>query len=148
MTSSSKSGYHGKQKIGTCQGSWVCENKKCCFQSTSAENQPNRVNWKTVIGQNNLKMCSICVTYCRVWRLRGTQVSGFQPIYPTLQQFYHLGIHKYWQKNQHWYNLTVPGETNVKQGETGQQQQKNMAIEDIFYHDFHWRHGCGWGTSW
>ena len=30
-TSSSKSGYHGKQKIGACQGSWVCENKKCCF---------------------------------------------------------------------------------------------------------------------
>ena len=31
MTSSSKAGYHGKWKIGTCQGSWVCENKKCCF---------------------------------------------------------------------------------------------------------------------
>ena len=60
MTSSSKAGYHGKMQIGTCQGSWVCENKNCFFRSTSAENQPNRVNWKTVQGQKNLKMCNIC----------------------------------------------------------------------------------------
>ena len=31
MTSSSKAEYHGKWKIGTCQGSWVCQNTKCCL---------------------------------------------------------------------------------------------------------------------
>ena len=97
MTSSSKSGYHGKWKIGTCQGSWVCENKKCCFQSTSAENQPNRVNWKMVIGQMNLKMCSICEHISECEGCGAHNLVDFNP-FTKIATVYHLGIHKCWQK--------------------------------------------------
>ena len=49
--------------------------------------QPNRVNWKMVHGQKNLKMCSICEHIAERGRLQGMQVGGFQPIYKYCKQF-------------------------------------------------------------
>ena len=131
MTSSSKVGYHGKWKIGTCQGSWVCENKKCCFQSTSAENQPNRVNWKTVHGQKNLKMCSICEHIAECEGCGACKLVGFNP-FTNIATVYHLGTHKCWQKIsmdkiQHFQQKQMKSRGN----RTG--AAKNMAIEDISY---------------
>ena len=97
MVTNSKSGYHGYRKIGKCQGSWVCENPQCSFKCTSFNNQPNRINWKSVWGKKHLKVCEICDNIavregCGAWKL-----VDFNPK-PNEALVYHLGTHVCWKR--------------------------------------------------
>ena len=48
MSTSSKVDYKGIRKVGTCHGSWECQNSHCRFLDTSVDKQPNRIDWITV----------------------------------------------------------------------------------------------------
>ena len=60
MSTSSKMARKGIQKVGTCHGSWEFQNPYCGFVDTSHDNQPNRVDWLTVKGKKDVKLCSVC----------------------------------------------------------------------------------------
>ena len=62
MRTSSRTGFKGIRKVGYCHRSWVCPNAKHRVLSTSYQQQPNRVTWKTIIG-NKEKICQICEHY-------------------------------------------------------------------------------------
>ena len=62
MKTSSRSRYNGVCKVGKCLGSWICPNRSCTFRGTSHEHQANRINWKGVRGQKDIKLCQICET--------------------------------------------------------------------------------------
>ena len=131
MTSSLKVGYHGKRKIGTCQGSWVCENKNCFFRSISAENQPNRVNWTTFQGQKNLKMCNICGHIVEPEGCRACKLVDFNP-FTKIATVYHLGTHKFWQQiSTDKFRSFQQKQMRSKGRRMG--ATKMMAIEDISY---------------
>ena len=44
MSTSSKADYKGVRKVGTCHGSWQCQNPHCGFLDTSVDKQPNRID--------------------------------------------------------------------------------------------------------
>ena len=48
MSTSSKADYKGVTKVGTCHGSWECQNPHGGFLDTSVDKQPNRIDWITV----------------------------------------------------------------------------------------------------
>ena len=59
MSTSSKTAYKGIRKVGTCNGSWECQNPYCGFIDMSVDNQPNRVDWLTVKGKKDMKIYSV-----------------------------------------------------------------------------------------
>ena len=60
MQTSSRSKSTFTVKGGKCHGAWICRNKYCGFRSTSADNQPNYINMKRVLGHKDIKACQIC----------------------------------------------------------------------------------------
>ena len=60
MVSSSRLGFHGIRKIGTCGGNFACPNPRCEFRALSEGNQPNRVDFYFPRNQNQIKICRIC----------------------------------------------------------------------------------------
>ena len=50
-----------------------------------------------------------------------------------MQTVYHLDTHKCWQKKSTQIKFDTSSRSKCEAGETGQGQQKNMAIEDISY---------------
>ena len=60
MLTSSRKGFMGERCIGTCKGSFVCNNKACPFIRTSQFQQPNKVSWRNIRGNLNFKVCAIC----------------------------------------------------------------------------------------
>ena len=60
MLTSSKADYKGVRKVGTCHGSWECQNPHCRFLDTSVDKQPNRIDWITIKEKEDLKICSVC----------------------------------------------------------------------------------------
>ena len=72
MYTSFKTSYKGVRKVGTCHGSWECQNPYCGFIDTSVDNQPNRVDWLIVKGKKDVKICSIC-KHCKKTRMQSPQ---------------------------------------------------------------------------
>ena len=60
MLTSSREGFVGERRIGTCQGSFVCRNKQCPFVCTSKHTVPNKVSWKYMKAKRNICICNIC----------------------------------------------------------------------------------------
>ena len=60
MLTSSREGFFGERRIGTCKGSFQCCNKECPFIKTSHCHQPNRVSWRNV-------RCTSCESMCYLW---------------------------------------------------------------------------------
>ena len=60
MLTSSREGFFSERHIGTCKGTFECNNKQCPFIKTSHCHQPNRVSWRNVHGMHHVKICSIC----------------------------------------------------------------------------------------
>ena len=64
MVTSSREGFNGERRIGTCQGSFICNNDQCPFVLTSHNAAPNRVSWRYVRGRRTLRVCNICDSTC------------------------------------------------------------------------------------
>ena len=60
MLTSSREGFVGERRIGTCQGSFVCRNKQCPFVRTSRHAVPNKVSWRYMKAKRNIRICNIC----------------------------------------------------------------------------------------
>ena len=95
MLTSSCKGFMGEWYIGTCKGSFVCNNKTCPFIRTSQFHQPNKVSWRNIRGNLNFKVCAICDhvmqhIYCGAKKLVEYDFST------QIATVYHLGTHKCW----------------------------------------------------
>ena len=117
MKSSSRVGFSGIHRIGTCLGSYVCPNESCNFKSTSKNNQPNKVN-EINCEQKGQKIGKICEHYgvrecCGAQKL--VEFNRFQQNVIV----YHLGEHTCWQK--------VRGPQKNHQKRSG--HAKNMALQ-------------------
>ena len=53
MLTSSRDGLVG-ERIGTCQGSFVCRNVQCSFVWTSRDSVPNKVSWRFMKAKRNI----------------------------------------------------------------------------------------------
>ena len=128
MMTSSKSGYHGYRKIGKCEGSWVCNNPQCSFKLTSFNNQPNRINWKSVRGKKCLKVCEIC-DHIAVWE--GCGVRKLKDFNPKTNEalVYHLGTHVCWSRTDTDEIQQIHMDKAKSSRRTG--SAKQMALEDI-----------------
>ena len=60
MVTSSREGFPGDRRIGTCQGSFVCRNDQCPFVQTSPGCVPNKVSWRYIKSRKNIRICNIC----------------------------------------------------------------------------------------
>ena len=93
MTTSSREGFQGYRRIGTCEGSFVCRNECCPFVATSRNHVPNRASWRSLKGHRNMRICAICDRTgfregCGAKKLvEFNEVSGIATVY-------HLGSHK------------------------------------------------------
>ena len=96
MQTSSRAGYLGLRKIGTCQGSYICNNNACAFRTTNPDGYPNRMNWKNVRGQP-LKICSICEHIAQREGCGAVKMVEFNPV-TNIASVYHMGYHCCWVK--------------------------------------------------
>ena len=55
MRTTSKTGFRGIRKVGTCQGSWCCQNEECSFLKTEKTK-----NTSHFVNQAGLKVCYSC----------------------------------------------------------------------------------------
>ena len=97
MHTTSKEGFTGIRRIGTCLGSFVCKNDQCPFILTSPERVPNKVNWRVPRGKRHLRICIICD------HIAVRQGCGAKKLieYDNLRMVatvYHLGEHTCWTK--------------------------------------------------
>ena len=60
MVTSSREGFIGERRIGTCLGSFVCHNEQCPFVCTSRDSVPNKVSWRHIRAKRNICICNIC----------------------------------------------------------------------------------------
>ena len=54
MLTSSREGFVGERRIGTCQGFFVCSNKQCPLVQTSKNSVPNKVSWRFLKAKRNI----------------------------------------------------------------------------------------------
>ena len=95
MLTSSREGFMGERRIGTCKGSFVCNNKACPFIRTSQFQQPNKVSWRNIRGNLNFKVCAICDHVAQRIYFGAKKLVEYD--YTTrIATVYHLGIHKCW----------------------------------------------------
>ena len=93
MLTSSCERFYGERRIGTCKGSFICNNRQCPFIQTSHCGQPNKVSWRNVTGIYHFKVCAICDhvaqrNYCGAKKLIEYDYST------KIATVYHLGTHK------------------------------------------------------
>ena len=93
MLTSSREGFFGERRIGTCKGSFQCCNKECPFIKTSHCHQPNRVSWRNVRGVHHMKVCAICDHVAEHLNCHAKKLIEYD--YSTqVATVYHLGQHK------------------------------------------------------
>ena len=88
MRTSSKSGFRGIVKVGTCLGSWECTNKNCSFLST--EGKPNWWHWEYKGGAKACYSCGLYAVQVHCGARKYVQ-HGRNADYATV---FHLGKHK------------------------------------------------------
>ena len=93
MVTSSQEGFNGERRIGTCQGSFICNNDQCPFVLTSHNAAPNRVSWRYVRGRRTLRVCNICDQVAQREGCGARKVIEYD--YGThMATVYHLGDHR------------------------------------------------------
>ena len=60
IMTTTRSGYVGELRIGTCMGSYICRNPNCPFVLTSRNHAPNKVSWRIPRGRRGVGICTIC----------------------------------------------------------------------------------------
>ena len=96
MSTSLKTSYKGVRKVGTCHSSWKCQNPYCGFIDTPVDNQPNRVDWLTVKGKKDVKICSVCKHIAKRQGCRAHKLIDYNPK-TKLAIVFHMGTHKCWK---------------------------------------------------
>ena len=124
MLTSSCKGFMGERRIGTCKGSFVCNNPDCPFIKTSQCHQPNKVSWRNVCGNMNFKVCAICDhvaqrIYCGAKKLVEYDYSS------RIATVYHLGNHKCWPQLSNR-NSSGHEQLVLPQGVTGSAKQVRL----------------------
>ena len=96
MSTSSKAKYKDVRKVGTCHRSWECQNPYCRFMDTSVDKRPNRIDWITVKGKKDLKICSV---YKHIAKRRGCGSCKLIDYNPKtkIAVVFHIGKHKCWR---------------------------------------------------
>ena len=97
MRNSSENKFPGITKKGYCQGNYVCPNNKCPFMDFSTGKHPNKMHWKTFLGDGNKKVCEICDYYTVLDGCVARKQVQFDPVTNTAL-VYHLGLHTYQSK--------------------------------------------------
>ena len=97
MHTTSKEGFTGIRRIGTCLGSFVCRNDDCPFICTSSERVPNKVNWRVPRGKRHLRICTIC-DHIAVREGCGAKKLVEYDNLRMVATVYHLGEHTCWAK--------------------------------------------------
>ena len=93
MSTSSKTSYKGVRKVCTCHGSWECQNPYCGFIDTSVDNQPNIVDWLTVKGKKDVKICSVCRHIAKRQGCGAHKLIDYNPK-TKIAIVFHMGTHK------------------------------------------------------
>ena len=93
MLTSSREGFVGQRRIGTCLGSYVCRNRKCPFVLTSKDRVPNKVSWRIPRGRRSVCMCSICDPIGHREGCGARKLVEYDKIL-KIATVYHIGDHK------------------------------------------------------
>ena len=88
MRTSSKAGFNGIRKVGTCLGSWECVNDNCSFLSTEG----NR-NWWHFEYKNGTRCCYSCGSFASQIPCGARKLVQFS-FGSKIAQVYHIGSHK------------------------------------------------------
>ena len=92
MLTSSREGFIGERRIGTCLGSFVCCSEQCPFVHTSRDSVPNKVSWRNVRAKRNYRICNICDKVAQCEGFGACKLIEYD--YKTqLATVYHLGNH-------------------------------------------------------
>ena len=92
MVTSSREGFIGERRIGTCLGSFVCCNEQCPFVCTSRDCVPNKLSWRNVRAKRNIHICNICDQVAQHEGCGACKLIEYD--YEThLATVYHLGNH-------------------------------------------------------
>ena len=87
LRTSSRVGLVGKRKIGSCQGSYICENKKCSYLST--EGKPNDKHFNYLFRKKTCRSCGIFATQRKC---KATKLVEFNQLTGICEVF-HFGDH-------------------------------------------------------
>ena len=92
MVTSSREGFAGDRRIGTCQGSFVCRNDQCPFVQTSPGSVPNKVSWRYIKSRKNIRICNICDQAAEREGCGARKLIEFDYV-TEVATVYHLGYH-------------------------------------------------------
>ena len=87
MRTSSKKSLVGKRKTGYCQGSFVCENKKCSFLSTEGKKKDKMFNF--LFKNRTCRACGMFASQTKCTAIKMIQINQLEGILDV----YHLGEH-------------------------------------------------------
>ena len=92
-----RSGYVGELRIGTCMGSYICRNPHSPFVLTSHNKAPNKVSWRIPGGRRGVRICTICD---HIAEREGCGAKKMIEYDTELQEatVYHIGRHSCWPK--------------------------------------------------
>ena len=89
---SSREGFIGERRIGSCLGSFVCRNEQCPFVCISGDSVPNKVSWRNVRAKRNIHIWNICDQVAQREGCGARKLIEYD--YKThLATVYHLGNH-------------------------------------------------------
>ena len=128
MSTSSKAKYKGVRKVGTCHGSWECQNPYFGFMDTSVDKQPNRIDWITVKGKKDLKICSVCKHIVKRQGCGAHKLIDYNPK-TKIAVVFHIGKHKCWRRFDDSHIIAAHHEKKKNKPRSG--PAKDMAIDDI-----------------
>ena len=97
MMTSSRDGFTGERRIGTCMGSYICRYPECPFVQTSRNRAPNKVSWRIPRGRRGVRICAICD---HIGEREGCGAKKLVEYDPLKQEatVYHIGKHSCWPK--------------------------------------------------
>ena len=128
MLTSSKADYKDVRKVGTCQESWECQNSYGRFMDTPVDKQSNRIDWITVKGKKDLKICSVCKCIAKRQGCGACKLIDYNPK-TKIAVVFHIGKHKCWKRFDNSHIIAAHHEKKKNKPRSG--PAKDMAIDDI-----------------
>ena len=125
MLTSSRKGFMGERRIGTCKGSFVCNNKDCPFIKTSQCHQPNKVSWRNIRGNINFKVYAICNHVAQRISCGAKKLVEYDYT-SRIATVYHLGNHKCWPQLSSRNSSVHEHPIKLPQGLTGSAKQVGL----------------------
>ena len=146
MRTTSRRGFHGKRKVGWCQGSSICVNDRCNFRLTNRTGEANRNHW-TKKRETQEKQCSTCGFMasrepCGARKL--TEMDYMQGLLTVM----HVGNHKCTMKPPSFYRRNTCSQAMRSMAETcpPREMQTKMVREQMDKGD--WKGACKAARDW